>query len=229
MNFFRKLFGNGERPLSNASRKRILTQVLNPLLQKAGLNRFDGNYLWFSDFNQDGIRRVFKYSLAKGDMGLFTWGVCIKHIPTVSSSKRLQYHKNDKNIALHLWDWPEGYSISLEKDVEPKDLVAQSGEKQFRRDLQEMFFKHRIAMEEWYVKTDTLAGCLQVADDQINHGGTYSLRWPTPNYIKIFLLALLGDKDGARALLATRAQPASKGNADWRSVELEIQQAINSL
>ncbi len=229
MNFLRTLFGGGERPLSSASRKRILTNALSPLLQKVGVNKYDGNYLWYSDFNQDGIRRVFKYSLLKGDSGVFTWAVCIKHIPTVSSAKKLQYHKTDKNIATHLWEWPAGYSVSLERDVMPTDLISQSGEKQFRRDLQDVFSKYQSDIADWYRRTDTLAGCLEVANAQIAHGGMYALRWPTPNYVKIFLLAMLGDKDGARQLLAMRAQPASKGNANWRSVELEIQEAIEAL
>jgi hypothetical protein len=227
--FLKNLFGKSEEPVSGASLKKILSATLTPQLLQLGLSKSDGNYWWFSDFNQEGIRKAFKYTLMKGDTGLFSWGVCIRHIPTVTSSKRLQYHKSEKSIAFHLWEWPAGYSISLEKDLLPGDLVSHANARECRQSLQEIFTKYRVEIENWYKRADTLTGCIGIADDQNEKGGVYRMRWPTGNYVKIFLLALNGDKQKAKDLLARASAPAARGSSDWKSLAATLEKEIDRI
>ena len=229
LTFFRNLFADTDEPVSGASLKKILSTTLTPQLTQLGVFKNDGQYLWYSDFNQEGIRKVFKYTLMKGNTGLFGWGVCLKHIPTVTNSKRLQYHKSEKSITLHLWEWPGGYSISLEKDVMPGDLVSHANARECRQSLLEIFLKYRAEIENWYKRADSLTGCIGIADDQIEKGGVYRMRWPTGNYVKIFLLALKGDKQKAKELLARSSAPAARGSSDWRSLVVILEKEIDRL
>ena len=227
--FFGSFFRKADAPLTNATIRKHLGTVLAPLLDSLGMPRHDGDFLWFSDFNQDGIRRVFKYSQVKSSAGLFSWGVCLRHVPTISAMRKLQYHWTDKNITLHLWEWPRGYFTSLEHDVEPTDIISLESEKALKRDALEVISRYRTEIEAWYKQSDTLAGCTAIADKQIQHGGAYNLRWPSPHYVKIFLLGLQGRKAEAKELLAQRSATASKGNSDWRNLAIEVEKAIEAM
>ncbi|HEY9489641.1 MAG TPA: hypothetical protein VIQ51_14960 [Chryseosolibacter sp.] len=228
LNIFKNLFEKDDEPLTSAALKKALSDILTPVLRRWGLTKYDGEYLWYSDFNKEGIRRVFKYTLMKGNRGLCAWGVAFKNIPVVTQEKKLQYHRTEKNIALQLWEWPHGYTVSLESDVPPTDMVSHSSEKEFRHTLQEIVSRYRVEIENWYHKADTLKGCLEIVNKQIEDCGVYRTRWPSGNYMKIFLLALQGDKAQANELLTKATEPTFKRNVSWQNVISQVRKEIDS-
>lgn len=120
-NDFRKRSGE---PIPSSELKKNLNQGLTTQLTNWGLNKYDGEYLWYSDFNEFGIKKVFKYTRLKGISGVFAWGVCFDFIPTFSNTKRLKNHKSDKSTTLHLFEWPDGYMKSFEGGGRPTEIIS---------------------------------------------------------------------------------------------------------
>ena len=61
-----KIEKHREAPLTKKELKVILNEIITPKMFDLGLTKYDGNYLWFDDFNDEGIKRVFHYNLMKG-------------------------------------------------------------------------------------------------------------------------------------------------------------------
>jgi hypothetical protein len=226
-----KIFTGGSRkredPITNTFLKTILNEILTPLLSSRGLTKYNGEYLWYSDFNNDGIKLVFKYTLMKGERGLFSWGVCIEDIPTYTQKKELKNHRTDKSTTLHLWDWPKGYSKSFEGGGKPTDLVSHWGEKECRHTINEVFNKYSNEIELWYGKASTTTGCLELANEQIDKGGAYNIHFPNPKYVLIFLTAKLGNKTKAFELLNDLKTSYLNYDSSWEELFLQIEKKID--
>jgi hypothetical protein len=221
--------GKKEGPIAKTFLKTILNEKLTPLLGKLGLTKCNGEYLWYSDFNDERIRLVFKYTLMKGESGLFSWGVYFDYIPTFTKTKELKNHRTEKSTTLHLWDWPKGYSKSFEGGGPPADLISHWGEKACRQILDEVFNKYRTEIELWYRKANTTAGCLELVNGQIDKGGAYDLHSPNAKYIRIFLVAKLGDKGKAIELLNEFKATYLDHDISWVSLFQKIEKQIDLL
>jgi hypothetical protein len=229
-----KIFAGGFRkkddPITKTVLKTILDEKLTSLLKEIGLTKYNGEYLWYSDFNEERIRLVFKYDLMKGATGLFSWGVCFADIPTYTQTKELKNHKTDKSTTLHLWDWPRGYSKSFEGGGKPTELISHWGEKECRGTLTEIFNKYRSEIILWYKKASTISGCMEIVSEQINRGkGAYNIHFPHPKYIQIFLTAKLGDKMKAIELLNAFKEPYVSRDKAWEVMFKKIENQVDTL
>jgi hypothetical protein len=221
--------GKREDPITKTLLKTILHHNLTPLLKPLGVSKYNGEYLWHSDFNDEGIKLVFKYTLMKGESGLFSWGACFGDIPTYTQAKELKNHRTDKSTTLHLWDWPKGYSRSFEGGGKPTDLISHWGETKCRQTLHDVFIKYRSEIESWYKKANTNTGCLELVNKQISNGGAYNVHSPNPKYILIFLTAKAGDKAKAFELLNEFKATYLTDDTSWEPVFKKIEKQIELL
>src|SRR5882757_8613940 len=97
--------------MENKTLLETLKEVISPRLSKIGLN-FCNDYFWFSE-SMNSIRKVFRYSLLKGNQGTFVWGVCFDFIPTISRNT-LKFHRTENSVILHLFEWTDEYANSFE-------------------------------------------------------------------------------------------------------------------
>ena len=227
LNIFTGGFRKKEDPITKAVLKTILNEKLTPLLREIGLTKYNDEYLWYSDFNEERIRLVFKYDLMKGASGLFSWGVCFADVPTYRQTKKLKHHKTDKSTTLHLWDWPRGYSKSFEGGGRPTELISHWGEKECKRTIFEIFNKYGSEIILWYKKAGTISGCMEIVTEQINRGkGAYNMHFPHAKYILIFLTAKLGDKIKAIELLKAFKEPYVNRDNAWEVMFQKIEKQI---
>jgi hypothetical protein len=222
-------FREREDPITKTILKSILNEKLSPFLKELGLMNYNGEFLWYSDFNVEGIKMVFKYTLMKGESGLFSWGLCFKDIPTFTQAKELKYHRTEKSTTLHLFEWPVGYAKSFEGGGRPTDLISHWGENECILSINEVFKKYRNELIGWYGNSKTTELCLELANEQINKGGSYNIHFPNPKYIRIFLTAKLGDKPKALEMLNTYKTAYLEHENSWISLFQKIEKSINDL
>jgi hypothetical protein len=227
INIFKKDFWTNE-PITKSVLIMLLKETLTPYLSDMGLTKYNGEYIWYADFNSEGIRYVFTYTQMKGAMGLFSWGVCFENIPTYTMKKKLQYHKTDKSATLQLWDWPKGYSRSFEFDEQPGDLVSQWGERECRKTMESIFLDHRDEISAWYKNAGTIAGCTAIAKNQVEQGKSYDLHFPNPKYILSFLTARLGDKIRAEEIMTDYKKRYLNEASAWEDLFLQIEKQLES-
>ena len=183
-------------PLTKNELKVILNEIITPKMFALGLTKYDGNYLWFDDFNDKGIKRVFHYNLMKGETGTFTYGNCFNFVPTYSNTAIIINHITDKSTKLHLFERTEGWRKSLE-GVEFSDKTSHWGETECRRTINELLEKYCPIMERWWNNNTTIADCIITCNYQIEEAGGYRVNHPKANYVKAFLFAKTGDKEEA--------------------------------
>ena len=73
------------------------------------MSKYNNGYLWFDDFNDEEIKRVFHYNLMKGETGTFTYGVCFNFVQTYTETALIKNHRTDKSTKLHLFERTEGW------------------------------------------------------------------------------------------------------------------------
>lgn len=223
-NDFRKRSGE---PIPSSELKKNLNQGLTTQLTNWGLNKYDGEYLGYSDFNEFGIKKVFKYTRLKGISGVFAWGVCFDFIPTFSNTKRLKNHKSDKSTTLHLFEWPDGYMKSFEGGGRPTEIISHySGE--CKNDIQTVFDNYKSKISTYFKETTSIEGALEIVMSQIKKGGAYNIHFPHPRYVYSFLLAKSGRKEqGLEIMHESFKNYIEKDNA-WKLLYEEIEKKIKS-
>lgn len=161
-----------------------------------GLNKYDGRYLWFSNFDENGIKKVFHYNLMKGETGTFTYGNCFKFVPTFTNTATLLNHRTDKSTKLHLFERTEGWRKSFEG--EPfTDKTSHWGEFECRRTIEDLLNKYIPIMKLWWSNNITIDQNIDTANYQIEKGRGYKVNHPKANYVKAFLIGKKGQKENA--------------------------------
>lgn len=69
-------------------RIEIFGQVINPVMTELGLTNWNGKYIWYSNFNDEGTRHVVEYNVLAFYRGSFSYGNCFNSVPTISSGKK---------------------------------------------------------------------------------------------------------------------------------------------
>ena len=158
-----------------------------------GLTKYDGRYLWFSDFDESGIKKVFHYNLMKGETGTFTYGNCFKFVLTYTQTAAIKNHKTDKSTTLHLFERTEGWRKSFEGG-QFTDKTSHWGETECRRTVEELLEKYIPIMKIWWENNLTINQNIGTANYQIEKGGGYRVNHPSASYVKAFLIGKIGDK-----------------------------------
>ncbi|WP_299626860.1 hypothetical protein [uncultured Tenacibaculum sp.] len=136
-------------------RIEILKEITTPKFTEIGLNNWNGKYLWFSDFNDEGIKHVVEYNVLKGFAGAFTFGNCFNFIPTISG-KRLINHRTEKSTKILYLKKTEGWqkSIETQRHLNP-DKINTMNEKKFRQTLEKVLNKNLLKISTWFKENNT--------------------------------------------------------------------------
>lgn len=170
--------------------RAILDEIISPKMHEHGM-KWNGNNLWF-DSSVNSIRRVFQYSHLKGGQGTFTWGVCIDFIPTISSNK-LKFHKTDKSVYMHLFEWTDEY---LNSELEG-GITSHWGVHAAQSSISLLLSKYEKRIFNWFQNADTLDKIIDIAKFQIETGKIYSHHYPDPKLILAFLQAKTNQPEAA--------------------------------
>ena len=138
-------------------RLEILNEIATPKFSEIGLNNWNGKYLWFSDFNEDGIKFVLEYNVFKGFGGSFSFGICYNFIPTISSQNKLIYHKTDKSTKIIYYKRLEGWQKSYENysRINP-DKISTVNEAKFRNSLKNVIENNIPKLKKWFEENKTV-------------------------------------------------------------------------
>lgn len=183
--------------LTKTELKVILNEVLTPFLNNLGLNKYDREYLWFSDFNQEGIKHVFKYQLLKGDTGTIVYGNCFEFMQTIGNNKVLKNHRTDKSTTLHLFELSDGWKQSLYRGQKLEDKVKQTNIETTTLGLNQIIQKYQNICQDWWVNSNTIDGNIQIALEQIRIGES-KINSPSPQMTLIYLYWKLGEHEKSK-------------------------------
>ncbi|WP_445455562.1 hypothetical protein [Flavobacterium sp. HNIBRBA15423] len=138
-------------------RLEILNEIATPKFSEIGLNNWNGKYLWFSDFNEDGLKFVVEYNVFKGFGGSFSFGICYDFIPTISSQKKLTYHRTDKSTKIIYYKRLQGWQKSYENNspINP-DKISTVNEEKFRKSLTNVVENNIPKLKKWFDENETI-------------------------------------------------------------------------
>ena len=196
-------------------------------MKSIGLNKYDGRYLWFSDFNENGIKKVFHYNLMKGETGTFTYGNCFDFLSTYTNTASIKNHRTDKSTTLHLFVRTEGWRKSFEGE-EFTDKTSHWGKSECRKTVTKLLNKYIPIMKSWWENNSTIEQCVNEANYQIEKGGGYKVNYPKANYVKAFLLAKLGDKEIAKQILEEEFEPLIKWKPKFEALKMKVIEKIET-
>lgn len=193
---------------TNAELKELLVRRITPEM-KAGGYTYDGQYIWYGPW-EDHSRRVVEARRLKSAGVCFTWGRCFDFLPVLAGDgKRVRYMRTDKSVGRQLMGpfraWDESFSLLTDG---PEQLVA---------DAEAAFLRDRPLWEAWLRETESLEACLREAERQ---GDNPYSSWPTPDYVRAFLLAALGRKWEAGAALEAELDRMAAGSGSGSPPEV---------
>ena len=151
-------------------RLEILNEIATPKFSEIGLKNWNGKYLWFSDFNEDGIKFVVEYNVFKYFGGSFSFGICYDFIPTISSQNKLTYHKTDKSTKIIYYKRLEGWQKSYENNsrINP-DKISTVNEEKFRKSLNNVVENNIPKLKKWFEENKTIEQNITSLLNEINN------------------------------------------------------------
>ena len=177
----------------------ILNETISPKLSARGL-LWNGKYLWFDQPNKS-IRQVFQYSRLKGEKGTFAWGVCLDFVPTISSNK-LKFHRTDKSVIQHLFEWTDEYSSSFFGGHLDGGITTHWGKRQTTNSIRRLFDNYEQTINSWFDRASTLEKLVEIADQQIKTGRSYNFHSPDPKLVLAFLQVKANQLDNAKSTIS---------------------------
>ena len=111
---------------------QILNEIISPRFSKRGLI-WNGKCLWVNQ-PKNSVRHVFSYSKLKGETGTFVWGACLDFVPTISSNK-LKFHRTDKSVTQHLFEWTDEYSNSFSGGLLEGGITTHWGKRETKNSI----------------------------------------------------------------------------------------------
>ena len=177
---------------------QFLDEIMSPRLSKRGLV-WNGKYLWF-DQPKNSVRQVFGYSRLKGERGTFVWGVCLDFVPTISSNK-LKFHRTDKSVTQHLFEWTDEYSNSFFGGHLDGGITTHWGKQETKNSICRLFDKYEQKMNKWFERASTFENLINIAEQQIKTGKSYSLHSPDQRLVLAFLQAKTNQLDDAITII----------------------------
>jgi hypothetical protein len=192
-------FNSDKSPIDKQTLRQILDNVMSARLKNQGL-AWNGDYLWF-DQPRDFIRRIFKYTLLKGETGTFTWGICLDFVPTITSSNKLQFHKTDKSVIPILFEWPEEYANAFNGGDLKGGITTHWGKGEAERSIKTLMDRYENPAFKWFEEVSSLEGVINVAEKQVGMGKSYNLHNPNPKLVLAFLYGKTAQRDKAIDML----------------------------
>jgi len=137
-------------------RIEIFQEIATPKFTEIGLNNWNGKYLWYSDFNEYGIKHVVEYNVFKYYGGSFSFGNCFNFTPTVSG-KKLINHRTDKSTKIIYYKRLEGWQKQMENNspINP-DKISTVNEQKFRESLNKVLTENIPKLKMWFQGKKTI-------------------------------------------------------------------------
>ncbi|QCD61595.1 hypothetical protein [Tenacibaculum maritimum] len=137
-------------------RIEIFKEIVTPKFAEIGLNNWNGKYLWYSDFNENGIKHVIEYNVFKSFGGSFSFGNCFDFTPTVSG-KKLINHRTDKSTKIIYYKRLEGWQKQMENNspINP-DKISTVNEQKFRQSLNKVLAENIPKLKTWFQGKKTI-------------------------------------------------------------------------
>ncbi|KSA12083.1 hypothetical protein I600_3325 [Maribacter dokdonensis DSW-8] len=137
-------------------RIEIFKEIVTPKFAEIGLNNWNGKYLWYSDFNSEGIKHVIEYNVFKYYGGSFSFGNCFNFVPTISG-KKLVNHRTDKSTKIIYFKRLEGWQKKMEKNspINP-DKISTVNEQKFRESLDKVLAENIPKLKLWFQEKKTI-------------------------------------------------------------------------
>ncbi|UKN00313.1 hypothetical protein K6119_11265 [Paracrocinitomix mangrovi] len=181
-------------------RIEIFEELVSPVMSSIGLNNWNGKYLWFSDFNSEGIKFVVEYQVFKGFGGSFAFGICYENVPTVSNWKKLVNHKTDKSTKIHYYKRLEGWQASYDGTdrTSGRDIVSHWNEVDFRKTLFTILESLPSRLEPWFKARSNRDQNILELQNEIKGNTEFVRRIVNPDYILCFLNAEKGDLEKSK-------------------------------
>lgn len=137
-------------------RLEIFEEILNPKFCDIGLKKWNGKYLWFNEFNNEGIKNVIGYNVLKGFGGGFTFGNCFYDVPTLSG-KKLINHRTEKSTIITYYKRSYEWQKSLDnKSYLNSDRINTFNEKKFRKSILKFLDKNLSKIELWFNQNNSI-------------------------------------------------------------------------
>jgi hypothetical protein len=173
---------------------QLLDEIISPGLSERGLV-WNGKYLWF-DEPKNSVRQVFEYSRLKGETATFVWGVCLDFVPTIFSNK-LKFHRTDKSVTQHLFEWTDEYSNSFFGGKLNGGITTHWGKRETKNSIHRLFDKYEQKINKWFDRASTFENLIDIAEQQIKTGKSYNLHNPDQRLVLAFLQAKTNQFDNA--------------------------------
>jgi len=177
-------------PLNAEEIKRILQEMATPVFEKMNIHSTKNEYVWSSDYNEEGIKKIVRFSY-RGTTGHLLIGTNFKFMPMINTKQKIVF-KKDK---LHLFD-------STKKIIDSKKDISLWNEKLFVTSLEKFLHKRIDKIERYFSNTTTIQQNIDIALKQLEDSDeSYKTHHPEVNYILPFLHAKLGEKEKAIQLM----------------------------
>lgn len=180
-------------------RLEIFNELITPQFAEIGLANWNGKYLWFSDYNEDGIRHVIEYNVFRYFGGSFTYGNCYNFVPVFNNKNKLSYCKTDKSTKVMYYKRFKGWQKSYETESQINvDKISTVNEEKLRKSINLVLENNLSYLNEWFNKTKTLdENIAALKFDYENPPFEYShvKRRISVNYLLSFLYDKKGEKD----------------------------------
>jgi len=179
-------------------RLSIFQEMVTPKLAEIGLENWNGKYIWFSNFNNQGIKHVIEYNVFKGYGGSFSFGNCFDFVPSISG-KKLINHRTDKSTKIIYFKRLEGWQESYEKNkpLNP-DKITTVNEQKFRKSLDKVLSHNIPKLKKWFSETNTIdKNIVSLKKDIENSPFEIGQRIISHEYILAFLHKKNGDSKSA--------------------------------
>lgn len=132
-------------------------EIVTPEFAKIGLTNWNGKYIWYSDFNEFGIKHVIEYNVFKFYGGSFSYGNCFYSVPTISGRKKLINHRTDKSTKIHFYRRLDGWQKMIETNVRyDPDQISTINEHKFVTSLEDVLKRNLPKLKEWFENHNTI-------------------------------------------------------------------------
>lgn len=170
--------------------KQLLHEMATPVFEKMGIHPTKNEYVWSSDYNEEGIKKIVRFSY-RGTTGHLLIGTNFKFMPMINTKQKIVF-KKDK---LHLFD-------SAKKIIGSKKNISLWNEKLFVTSLEKFLLKRSEKIERHFSNSSTIQQNIDIALKQLEDSDeSYKIHHPEVNYILPFLYAKLGEKEKAIQLM----------------------------
>ncbi|HLO72913.1 MAG TPA: hypothetical protein VK164_03170 [Flavobacterium sp.] len=172
-------------------RIEIFNEVVTPRFAEIGLTNWDGKYLWFSDFNEEGIKHVIEYNVFKVFGGSFSYGNCFEKVPTISGGNKMIYHRTNRSTKIIYYKKFPGWEKSdNENSPTNVDKISTVNETRFRETLSDVLDRNLPIVQQWFKNNQTIQQNISnLIIDQKNYKADLIQRIISFEYVLGFLFA----------------------------------------